>query len=165
MITEVHYLDACVFLGYLNSDSEPNNARECKLIIKAAEEQKIKVVTSAFSESEVFGIKDPKNPPNKLDAILSEPIIKSLFEMPWLDLASYDREIAEISRYVSRTYGVKPVDATHIATAIRMKVDFFDTVDDALLRKFPEKVSYPPLYPKVIVLQRPFIDNYNPLFL
>ncbi|NJM00445.1 MAG: type II toxin-antitoxin system VapC family toxin [Synechococcaceae cyanobacterium SM2_3_2] len=164
-MTAYHYLDACIFLGYLNSDSEPAHAQECQTIIKAAEEGIIRVVTSAFSESEVIDIKDPKDPSQKLDPKLCETIIKQLFEMPWLELAAYEREVAEISRYITRTYGIKPVDATHVATAIRMQVDYFNTVDDALLKKFPRTVSYPdnPKYAKQIILQRPFVEGYNPL--
>jgi predicted nucleic acid-binding protein len=55
---KIHYCDACVILGFFNSESEPDNADECKLLIRAAEEKQIRLVTSAFSESEVVNIKD-----------------------------------------------------------------------------------------------------------
>jgi hypothetical protein len=44
-------------LAYLNSASEPYHDRECRNLIKAAEEKFIRLVTSAFSMAEVVDIK------------------------------------------------------------------------------------------------------------
>jgi predicted nucleic acid-binding protein len=164
---KIHYCDACVILGFFNSESEPHKADECKLLIRAAEQKQIRLVTSAFSESEVVNI-------SKLLQTLihfvrcgekAEEIIKEFFRMPWLELAAYERETSEISRYLSRKYGTKPADSIHIATAIQRGVDFFDTVDDGIFKKYPQKVvSYPPRYPKEIILQRPFVDGFSVLF-
>ena len=53
----LHYLDSCVFSGFLNGEAEPENFLECKTIIQAAEEGKIIAYTSAFTMGEVVYIK------------------------------------------------------------------------------------------------------------
>ncbi|AFY70049.1 PilT protein domain protein [Thalassoporum mexicanum PCC 7367] len=161
MSQQIHYCDACVILGFFNSESEPHNADECKILIRAAEEGQIRLVTSAFSESEVVNIKDPSDPKSFVEGDIAERVIKEFFTMPWLEIAAYERETGEISRYLCRKYKTKPADATHVATAIQRKVDFFDTVDNTLLDSYPEKVSFPPRYPKEIILQRPFVEGYD----
>jgi hypothetical protein len=58
---------------------------------------------------------------------------------------------------------LKPFDSLHLATAIRMKVDYFNTTDTDFLKKFKEPICYLPNYPKKIIVQEPHVEGYQPL--
>jgi hypothetical protein len=56
---------------------------------------------------------------------------------------------------------LQPYDSVHLATAIRMKVDYFNTLDDKLIQMLPKEISFPPRYSKPIIIQRPFVDKFQ----
>lgn len=159
----LHYLDSGVFSGFLNGRAEPENFAECEAIIRAAEEGSIRAYTSAFTMGEVVYIKaEPEK--GALPVEMQEEIISQLLNSTWLERVSFEPDMAEINRYLLREYGggrkaLKPYDSIHLATAIRMKVDYFDTIDDTLREWLPNTVSYPPRYPKPVIIQRPFVDK------
>jgi predicted nucleic acid-binding protein len=165
-----HYLDSGVFSGFLNREAEPDNFLECKTLIQAAEQEEIEAYTSAFSMGEVVYIKTPPGMEPLLEEI-QEKIISDIFLSPWLRLVSFEREMAEINRYLMRQYGgskkdLRPYDSVHLATAIRMKVDFFNTIDDELIKRLPPKICCPPRYTKLMIIQRPLVDKFQmPLIL
>jgi hypothetical protein len=43
-----------------------------------------------------------------------------------------------------------------------MKVDYFDTVDQKLIDKVPQEVNLIPNYPKKVIIQKPFIEGFQP---
>lgn len=163
----LHYIDSGVFAGFLNGEAEPANFTECEIVIRAAEQGVIRAFTSAFTMGEVVYIKSaPGREPLSIE--LQEQIISDLLNSVWLERVSFEPDIAEINRYLLREYGegrgkkaLKPFDSVHLATAIRMKVDYFDTIDDELIKRLPKTISYPPRYPKPIILQRPFVDKFQ----
>ena len=154
MTKERHYCDSCVFLGFLNN--EPDKFDECRTVLCAAEEGVIELFTSQFTQAEVIKIKGQ----TELDES-KENIIDQLFDQSWVKTANFEREMARICRSLCWTYGIKPYDALHIATAIRLRVDFFDTTDKPLMDKLPERIGYLPDYPEVTI-QRPFVNGYSP---
>ena len=91
-----------------------------------------------------------------------EKIIQALFSNLWINLVAFERETAEISRYLVRNYKLKPFDSLHLATAIRMQVDYFNTTDMIMIKKLPQAVSYLPNYPKEVIIQEPFVKGYQP---
>lgn len=117
MTKERHYCDSCVFLGFLNNESD--KIYECRTILQAAEEGVIELFTSAFTMAEVIRIKGE----TELDES-KEHIIDQLFKQPWIRIANFEREMAQICRAIVWRYNLKPFDALHVATAIRLKVDF-----------------------------------------
>lgn len=154
MTKQRHYCDSCVFLGFLNNESD--KIYECKTILQAAEEGVIELFTSAFTMAEVIKIKGEA----ELDES-KEHVIDQLFKQSWIKVANFEREMAQICRFITWTYQLKPFDALHLATAIRLKVDFFNTTDQALIKKLPGQVGYLADYPGVII-QRPYVEGYTP---
>ncbi|NEQ97664.1 MAG: type II toxin-antitoxin system VapC family toxin [Cyanothece sp. SIO2G6] len=160
----LHYLDSGIFTGFLNGEAEPDNFRECEAIIKAAEEGAIRAFTSTFTMGEVVYIKAAPGK-EQLSIEIQEEIISQLLSSPWLERVSFEPDMAEINRYLLRTYGgsgrkaLKPYDSVHLATAIRMKVDYFNTIDNTLIERLPKAISYPPRYAKPVIIQRPFVDK------
>lgn len=159
----LHYLDSCVFSGFLNGEAEPDNFTECESVIRAAEQGIIRAYTSVLTLGEVVYIK-PAPGRDPLPVEDQEKIISQLLSSTWLERASFEPDMAEINRYLLRQYGggkkaLKPYDSVHLATAIRMKVDYFDTIDGELIKRLPEAINYPPRYPKPVIIQRPFVDQ------
>lgn len=158
-----HYLDSGVFQGFLNGQAEPENFIECESVIKAAEGGLIRACTSAFTMGEVVYIKAA---PEKEQLAVEEQeiIISLLLGSAWLERVAFEPDMAEINRHLLRQYGggkrdLQPYDSVHLATAIRMKVDYFDTIDNRLIKRLPESISFPPRYPKPVIIQRPLVDN------
>ena len=90
---EQHYCDSCIFIGFLSQ--EPDKFQRCKNIIEAAESSYITLYTSTFTMAEVVKIKV-----NTLSETQQEKIIQSLFSNLWINLVAFERETAEISRYL-----------------------------------------------------------------
>ncbi|NJL82735.1 MAG: type II toxin-antitoxin system VapC family toxin [Chloroflexaceae bacterium] len=162
----LHYLDSCIFTGFLNVRAEPEIFRECEPIIRAAEQGVIRAFTSAFTMGEVVYVKAAPGE-ESLSLETQEKIISQLLASPWLEKVSFEPDMAEINRFLLREYGasgkkgLKPYDSVHLATAIRMKVDYFDTIDEELMRLLPKSICCPPRYPKPLILQRPLVENFQ----
>lgn len=154
MTKERHYCDSCVFLGVLNN--EPDKSYDCRTLLQAAEEGVIELVTSAFTMAEVIKIKGEA----ELDET-KEHIIDQLFKQPWIKIANFEREMSQICRAITWKYNLKPFDALHLATAIRLKVNFFNTTDKSLISKLPSHVGYAPAYSEVVI-QWPGVNGYSP---
>ncbi len=159
----LHCLDSGVFSGFLNGEAEPDNFAECESVIRAAEQGIIKAFTSAFTLAEVVYIK-PAPGKESFSVEAQEEIISQLLNSVWLERVSFEPDMAEINRYLLRQYGggkkaLQPYDSLHLATAIRMKVDYFNTIDGELIKRLPKEVTYSPRYPKPVIIQRPFVDR------
>ena len=152
-----HYCDSCIFIGFLNE--EPDKFEKCKNILEAAERDYIELYTSAFTMAEVIKMKK-----ENLTIEQHEKIINSLFLSPWINLVQFERETAEICRYLHRKYNFRGTfDPLHLATAIRMRVDYFNTTDyNTIIKKCPQRVSCPPNYPQEVIIQEPFVKGYQP---
>ncbi|MHC5731024.1 MAG: type II toxin-antitoxin system VapC family toxin, partial [Nostoc sp.] len=134
-------------------NNESDKVYECRTILQAAEEGVIELFTSAFTMAEVIKIKGEA----ELDES-KEHVIDQLFKQSWIKVVNFEREMAQINRHLVWTYNLKPFDALHLATAIRLKVDYFNTTDQTLIKKIPATVGYLADYPGVIV-QKPHVEG------
>jgi hypothetical protein len=149
----LHYWDSCAFLALLKNEADYID--ECKSVIKAAKDGKVMIVTSALTFVEV--IKLEKGKP-KLSKDVEEKI-RAFFKHEWIYIYDLDRKIGELARDLMWEYeGLKPKDATHVATAIRAKVDVLETFDDGLI-KLSGKVGNP-----LLPIRRPYFPNQLELF-
>lgn len=151
-----HYCDSCVFIGFLSQEAD--KLEQCKSVLESAELGKIELYTSTFTMAEVVKIK------SDLDIEQQEKVIKTLFTNDWIITVNFEQETAEISRYLVREYGLKPFDSLHLATAIKMQVDYFDTTDQKFLNLLSPVYYSPNLqeYPKPIMIQKPYVHGYQP---
>lgn len=64
----------------------------------------------------------------------AERRIKEFFGRGYVILANVDQAVCEVARRLVRTYGLKPLDAVHMATAIFYQVPVLETFDGDLLK-------------------------------
>lgn len=99
----------------------------CRETLKAAEGDEIEIVTSAFTLAEVCKrATDPAAPAINLPAF---------FENAYILLVPVDKAIGLRAQnlQLAGLYGVKPPDATHLASALVHSVPVFHTFDQGLL--------------------------------
>jgi predicted nucleic acid-binding protein len=141
------YWDSSVFLAWLLP--EPDRAAECRPLIRAAQKGEILIVTSALTLTEVIKLKD--HPPLKDE---QEKKIHSFFQNDYISVRNVDRFVAERARRLIWEHGVKPKDATHVATALRWRIPVLDTYDGDDLIPLDGKLGEPPLR-----IGKPFIPH------
>ncbi len=121
-----HYWDSCVFLAWLNDD--PEQAPKCEGVLDAADQGKLRIVTSALTITEVLFTKGYE----KID-IRDRDKVEALFKSSFITVIDVSRFIAEHARELVWTNDVRPKDSIHVSSAIYAKVDEFNTFDEKLL--------------------------------
>lgn len=122
------YWDANTFLGWLME--EPERVDSCQAVIRAAEEGKTVLVTSALTIAEVLWVRgEPRVPPDRAERV------QRFFEHEFILVNDLDRHLAEQARLLVWNHDIKPRDAIHVATAIDAQVDRLETFDEGLIKK------------------------------
>src|SRR4051794_915190 len=106
------YWDACCFIGRIAR--EPDKIVDLEPLTRLAEQNKLLIVTSTLSITEVLSEPSPE-----LAAVNGFKTIQEFFEHPWIVMRAPDRRTMEIAADLRRQFGLKVPDAIHIATAIR----------------------------------------------
>ncbi len=121
--------DSSVIIGYLAGYSDL--AYPCNNIIALAERGEVEIVVSAMATVEVAYLQG-------VDDQISEAMIRELFDREYIIPAAIDVRVAAIARELVRKYrsrpSLKPPDATHLATAIQLKISLVESTDTDLLR-------------------------------
>jgi predicted nucleic acid-binding protein len=130
-----------VILGWLKE--EPDKIAECTAGIRHAERGELTIITSALTLAEVLRLKG-KDPIPESD----RDLVRRFFENEYIALYDVDRTVAEMAQDVVWTYGVKPKDAIHVATALSVgstiAIEQLDTFDGDLI-SLSGHVGIPPL--------------------
>jgi predicted nucleic acid-binding protein len=125
-----------------------------KSITDHAEAGRLTIVTSVLSLVEVV----------KCDTTLTdekqERLVTEFFRNPYLEVRHVDQRVANEARRIVRGYQVRPADAIHIASAIIMGADEFNTYDDRVLKKSGkiDGMSCPILSPSWVNGQAPLFE-------
>jgi predicted nucleic acid-binding protein len=151
------YWDACVFIDLLQQTAGRYDA--CEDCRQRAEKGELILITSAITIAEV----------NKLPSLGSLPEVQSrvileFFENSYIVLRQVDRAVAEKAHELTRTHGLMPMDAVHVATALAMQVDVFLTYDTPKgrrkgLLRHNGTIGNPPLK-----IEMPTLPTPGPLF-
>lgn len=137
MAVSQRYWDSNAFLGWLME--EDGRVEECQAVIRAAEEGKTILVTSALTIAEVLWLRgEPRIPADRAETV------QRFFEHDWIVVNDLDRYLAEQARHLVWNNSIKPKDAVHVATALDAQVDRLETFDEPLIAK-SGSVGEPPL--------------------
>jgi predicted nucleic acid-binding protein len=124
------YLDSNIYITTLKGPEteDPAKVTTSANILALAESGAFQIYASTFIEAEVIkapGEAEPLTPEQ-------EKTIADYLNREFIVWVEVDRLIAQKARQLSRTYGIKPPDAVHVATAIRANCDQFLTWDEKL---------------------------------
>jgi predicted nucleic acid-binding protein len=119
------YLDSSVYIAAIKGDgAEPGRGDISAQVIELARQGHFQIVASTFVVAEV--IKDGKQPPLSAS---EEAAIDGFLQQPFIEWVEVDLLVAKAARGIARQHGLKPVDAIHLATAVRAGADQFLTWD------------------------------------
>ena len=128
-MSEVVYLDSCVFLAWLQEEKDRADAVEA--LFDAASSEKLKILSSALTIAEVLNIQGLKSPIPKEQ----REKVRSLFKNEWIVIKSVTRHVAETSQELVWEDGIKPKDGIHVATAIVYDAPKLYSYDHELISK------------------------------
>ncbi|MET8976228.1 type II toxin-antitoxin system VapC family toxin [Streptomyces sp. NPDC004539] len=117
------YVDADIFFNVIKKENGlwPNSYK----ILRAAHRGDIQLVASTLLLVELNGRKGDVDADER-DRIVDEYLER--LEIQWVEV---DLLIAREVRQLADQYGLRGPDATHLATAVRMKADYFVSRDRA----------------------------------
>jgi predicted nucleic acid-binding protein len=122
------YWDSNAFLGFLNGEAD--KADVCELVLRAARNGTVVIVTSALTLTEVLFIKGQQ----KLDPSKRSKV-DNFFKSQEITVRNVTRQVADLARAAVWDAAIKPKDALHIATACQYKVPVMHTFDEELIGK------------------------------
>jgi predicted nucleic acid-binding protein len=128
MQRDEYYWDANAFLGVLKGETD--KAPVCKLVLKAASNGTVVIVTSALTLAEVLFVKHQ----GKLD-ISTRQTVENFFKADYISVRNVTRQTADLARDLFWDFKIDPKDALHVATALIYKVPVLHTYDDSLISK------------------------------
>ena len=133
--SSIIYWDACAWIAYIQKempgqDSAFKEARYnmCRRVLERAAAGEIEIATSAYTLSEVC-----KKPVDPTSPALNLP---AFFDQSYIILVTVDKQIGlkAQSLQAAGVAGLKPQDATHVASALVWNIPTFHTFDEKLLK-------------------------------
>jgi len=137
MSVEKIYWDSDCFLGHLKA--EDGKAEKCDGALRRAERGEVLIITSAFTLAEVLWMRG--GPRLTRDKAL---VVRKFFRKTFIRVYNVSRKISESAQDLVWDHDIKPKDAIHVATALHLGVDAFETFDAKLIRK-SGSIGDPPL--------------------
>jgi len=125
------YLESSVFIALIKGEVVEGVDRGdiAQHILDDASTGRWPIFTSTFTLAEV--IKDRSRP---MLTPLEEQKIDDFFKHEYIKLVTLDREVAELARKLARIHNLRPADAVHLASAVKVHADELLTWDE---RNFP----------------------------
>jgi predicted nucleic acid-binding protein len=131
---DIVYWDACAWIAYIQKEmpgpgstfTEPRY-NMCRRVLERAAARQIDIATSAYTLSEVCKVPaDATSPARNLPAF---------FDQPYIVLVNVDKQVGlkAQSLQVAGVVGLKPQDATHVASALVWNIPTLHTFDEKLL--------------------------------
>jgi len=124
---------SCTIIDYLKGEARA--AEHCDAILAQAERGELEIVVSALAAAEVAKVNDASDE--------AEELISEFFSRFYVVVANVDVRVAREARRIVRTYGLKPLDAVHFATALVHGIGVLETYDDEMIRKLDRKEGDP----------------------
>jgi predicted nucleic acid-binding protein len=121
------YWDSDCFLGWLLA--EPDKEEKCRVVLEAAEQGKLVIVSSALTIAEVLALRG--RPRIRDDR---RALVEGFFRNEYIIIRNLTRRVAERARAMVWDHGVAPKDAVHVATALDASLVLLNTFDQDLCR-------------------------------
>lgn len=125
------YLDSCIWIAVIQGDAI---AERVKALLEKIDRGDFALVESVVILNEV--LKGPKSPPDSLDGDSGRTLadIRGMFESPKVVLGDVSLPVARLAHSYQIKFGLKSVDAIHLATAVKYQCRFFISYDKGFER-------------------------------
>lgn len=141
------YLDASVFLAHIKEEKNECAGGKTRFeittnIFEDAQKKKFQLFTSTVTLAEVRRLKGSGKTltGDELEKINSH--FTEFLEHEWLYLIEVDRAIGEKAQQLGAQYGIFPMDAIHVASALSWDCGVFMVWDkESLATKLPKKID------------------------
>jgi len=132
------YLETTVFIALIKGEIVEgiDRGQIAQNILDDASRGRWAILTSTLTIVEVF---KKRNRPVLTET--EEQEIDAFFKHDYIKLVTLDRYVAEHARKLARVYNLRPIDAVHLASAIRVKADQLLTWDNDFPRTTIEGVQ------------------------
>ena len=131
------YADSSVFFAAIKKEAIPcsNGLMRWQIaedILREAEQGQYQLYTSTITLAEVRRIRE-----RNIELTQTElNIVSGFFRNEYLSVAAVTREIAESAQFLGAQYGIWPMDAIHLATAIHLQCDALVVWDKRFSARF-----------------------------
>jgi predicted nucleic acid-binding protein len=124
------YIDSSVFIAVVNKETVKgvNRGQIGYHVLRQAEQGLFKVGVCPYTYAECFKMRRGDRQSDQSQDL----IIEYLSNYDVFHLVDVDRSIGKHANSLSRTYGIMPTDAIHVACALRAGCDKFLTWDEDL---------------------------------
>lgn len=133
---QVIYWDTCVFLAWLKDEKRSAGEMEgVKAVADLVFKDKVILVTSTLTRAEILEGRVPKGAIKKYDSLMRRSnIVPQGLDMPIAKLTSEIRD-----HYRKTDFELLTPDAVHLATAVYLKADEFQTFDGSDPNRSPRQ--------------------------
>ena len=128
------YWDACIFIDGLQQIA--GRFEHIERIEGDAKAGLLRIVTSAVSIAEVV-----KTGTGDLTPEQDERKVRAYFDYPFVSVIPVDRPIGKRAAAIVRNYTIKPLDAIHVATALRARSEALCTYDKSRLLPLDKQID------------------------
>jgi len=123
------YFDSCVFIELLQRDDK-DRTEACDYLMGLAEKKELVIVTSTVAITEVNKLPESSALPEE-----QSKKILAAFQRSYFKPRPVTRAVAELAHELTRTHGLKNLDAIHVATALLSRVSVLYTYDGPKQRR------------------------------
>ena len=131
------YADSSIFFAIIKKETERCSSglmrwQVAGRILRDAEQGQYQIYTSTITLAEVRRIRE-----RNIELTQTElNIVSGFFRNKYLSVAAVTREIAESAQFLGAQYGIWPMDAIHLATAIHLQCDALVVWDKRFSARF-----------------------------
>lgn len=141
MATKRVYWDSCAWLGLINAEEDKVDG--CQYFMQEAIRKNIEILVSTVTLAEVF--KTRCSEPYRMLSEEKDITFEDFFDQDFIVKASVDEDIAKRARGLLRYYSIhglkKPMDAIHLATALKFNASEMHTFDGSDLLDLDGKLQ------------------------
>ena len=138
------YLDSSVFLAHIKEEKLkcPDGRTRIEItthIFEDAEQSKYTIYTSTVTLAEVRRLKEAEKELTEAELQKIKDLFNRYMQHEWIYLIEVNREIGEKAQDIGAKYGITPLDAIHLASAIWWQCNVFLVWDKhSLTKKIPD---------------------------
>lgn len=139
----VPYADASFWIAHVRKETTPGAGdlmrwQITERILQAAQQGKYKLYSSAVTLAEVRRLQ------NRDITLATDELeqVRQFFQHEFIQLVDVTREIGEQAQRLGAQYGIRPIDAIHLASALAWECDVLLVWDKPFVTRVPSPINH-----------------------